>query len=122
VVKGESGSITVEMIVGGAGSGLNADMVDSLNANAFADSGHVHDERYYRKQELNTSGTINTPGNPVDWTKLKGVPAGFADGTDDAGGTGDGHSLDAADGSPTDAVYVDGGGNVGAGTRTISRG
>lgn len=28
-------------------------------------------------------GTINTSTNPVDWTKLKGVPAGFADGTDD---------------------------------------
>ena len=29
---------------------------------------------------------------------------------------GDGHSLDAADGSPTDAVYVDNNGNVGIGT------
>jgi hypothetical protein len=118
VVKGESGSITVEMVVSGAGSGLNADMVDSLHAAAFADSGHVHDERYYLKAELNTSGTINASENPVDWTKLKGVPAGFADGTDDMGGTGDGHSLDAADGSPTDVVYVDGGGHVGVGTTT----
>ena len=31
---------------------------------------------------------------------------------------GDGHSLDAADGSPTDAVYVDNIGNVGIGTTT----
>lgn len=36
------------------------------------------------------TGTINTVGNPVDWNKLKNVPAGFADGSDDgsAGGTG----------------------------------
>jgi hypothetical protein len=31
------------------------------------------------------------------------------------GGTGDGHSLDAADGDPTDVVYVDNDGNVGIG-------
>ena len=34
---------------------------------------------------LGTPGTINQSSNPVHWTKLKGVPAGFADGTDDAG-------------------------------------
>ncbi|MCH8839041.1 MAG: hypothetical protein IIA60_14815 [Candidatus Marinimicrobia bacterium] len=33
-----------------------------------------------------------------------------------AAGVGDGHSLDAADGDPTDAVYVDSAGNVGIGT------
>ena len=33
---------------------------------------------------------------------------------------GDGHSLDAADGSPTDAVYVDNDGNVGIGTSSPS--
>ena len=32
------------------------------------------------------------------------------------GGTGDGHSLDAADGDPTDVVYVDNDGHVGIGT------
>lgn len=36
------------------------------------------------------AGTINEPGNPVDWTKLKRVPAGFADGVDDAGPAGAG--------------------------------
>jgi endosialidase-like protein len=34
---------------------------------------------------LATPGTINQGANPVDWTKLKGVPAGLADGTDDGG-------------------------------------
>ena len=36
--------------------------------------------------ELSSSGTINASGNPVAWTKLSSVPAGFADGTDDVGG------------------------------------
>ena len=31
---------------------------------------------------LASPGTINQAGNPVDWTKLKGVPDGFADGID----------------------------------------
>ncbi|MFZ1948290.1 MAG: tail fiber domain-containing protein [bacterium] len=96
-----------------------ADVADSLNgfdAAAVADSAHNHDGRYFMESELTTSGTINAPGNPVDWTKLKGVPAGFADGSDSTGGVGDGHSLDAADGSPTDALYVDDEGDVGIGT------
>lgn len=33
-----------------------------------------------------------------------------------SGGSGDGHSLDAADGAPVDAVFVDNAGNVGIGT------
>ncbi len=32
---------------------------------------------------LSGSGTVNQASNPVDWTKLKTVPAGFADGVDD---------------------------------------
>jgi hypothetical protein len=34
---------------------------------------------------LSSAGTINTGSNPLDWTKLKGVPTGIADGTDDGG-------------------------------------
>jgi hypothetical protein len=37
---------------------------------------------------LAVPGTINDPNNPVHWTKLKGVPAEFADGTDNVGGAG----------------------------------
>jgi len=55
---------------------------------------------------LSYSGTL-------PWNRLTSVPAGFADGIDDVGsGSGDGHSLDAADGSPTDAVFVDNTGRV----------
>jgi hypothetical protein len=35
--------------------------------------------------EFSDPGVINTSTNPVDWSKLKNVPAGFADGTDDTG-------------------------------------
>jgi hypothetical protein len=113
---GETSVITAEMIVGGEGSGLDADMLDGLDAGAFADTGHAHDDRYVNRDSLGTVGTLNDGSNPVDWTRLKGVPGDFADGVDDMGGAGDGHSLDAEDGDPVDAVYVDDEGYVGIGT------
>jgi hypothetical protein len=95
-----------------------ADSAGEMNLAAYSDTGHAHDDRYRTRGELEDPGTINQAGNPVDWTRLKNVPAGFADGTDDAGGgpSGDGYSLDASDGDPVDAVYVDAEGNVGVGT------
>lgn len=33
--------------------------------------------------DLSTAGVVNAPANPVDWSKLRGVPEGFADGIDD---------------------------------------
>ena len=54
---------------------------------------------------LSTSGTINNGGNPVDWTKLKNVPAGLADGTDD-GGAGGGGDVTAASPFGTDNLLV----------------
>ncbi|UCH83146.1 MAG: tail fiber domain-containing protein [Candidatus Latescibacterota bacterium] len=53
----------------------------------------------------------------VLWDDISDMPDGFADGEDDVGGAGDGHSLDARDGSPEDVVYVDDDGNVGVGTK-----
>lgn len=40
---------------------------------------------FFTEAELQTPGTLNDPGNPVDWTKLANVPADLADG-DDTGG------------------------------------
>ena len=62
--------------------------------------------------ELSTPGSINNPANPVDWTKLKGVPDSFASGYS--------YSLDADDGSPVDAVYVNASGEVGIGVTNPS--
>lgn len=39
------------------------------------------------KPKIANPGTINSANNPVDWTKLKGVPSDFADGTDAGLGT-----------------------------------
>jgi hypothetical protein len=39
------------------------------------------------KPFLATPGTLNSATNPVDWTRLKNVPAGFADGVDATSGT-----------------------------------
>ncbi len=100
---------------------MNADMLDGLGSGAFSDTNHAHDSRYYTQDSLSTEGILNDAANPVDWTKLKGVPGGLADGVDDVGGTGDGHSLDAADGIPVDAVYVDNEGHVGIGTSSPSK-
>ncbi|MGD8628488.1 MAG: hypothetical protein PVH52_05365, partial [bacterium] len=99
----------------------SADSLGGVEADSFSVEGHIHDDRYFTESELSDPGTVNDIANPVDWGKLKNVPAGFADGTDDAGGAGDGYSLDAADGDPLDVVYVDNSGQVGVGTTTPER-
>jgi len=52
-----------------------------------ARSDHNHDARYPLRTDLNTVGNINNVGNPVQWSQLRGVPAGLADGVDDNGST-----------------------------------
>ena len=95
---------------------LASDSLGGVPSSGFSLVSHTHDERYFTEPELSTAGTINEGANPVDWTKLKNVPAGLADGADDVGGAGDGYSLDGAGGSPIDAVLVNSSGNVGIGT------
>lgn len=70
------------------------------------------------RQEVTATPYAQSAGtaNAVPWNGITGVPAGFADGVDNVGGAGDGHSLDAADGTPVDALVVDNVGNVGIGT------
>jgi hypothetical protein len=84
------------------------------HAEQAIDAGHLGEipaAAYALDDDLYQPGVLNDPANPLEWTKLKNVPGGFADGIDDAG-TGDGHSLDAQDGSPTDVVMVGPGGQV----------
>lgn len=40
------------------------------------------------KPRLAAAGTINDPANPIDWTRLKNVPASIADGDDEVGVSG----------------------------------
>lgn len=91
----------------------NAGSLGGTDAASFVQYADLTD--YVPRVEVTPAGTINDTSNVVDWTRLKGVPADFADGVDD-GGTADGHSLDADDGDPVDAVYVDSDGLVGIGT------
>jgi hypothetical protein len=60
----------------------------SFHANNSSTLGGIPPSDYTTDAELSASGTINNPSNPVDWTMLKSVPAGFADGTDDTAGGG----------------------------------
>jgi hypothetical protein len=76
---------------------------------------HSHDDRYYTESELSTPGTINEVSNPVDWTKLKSVPAGFADGVDDVGTSSDSDWVIVGD----DIYHLSG--HVGIGTSSPSR-
>ena len=107
-----------------AGTGINVTSPTGPTATVSADIGpgadqvaagdHQHDDRYYTETELNTNdGTVNDGGDPVSWYKIKDMPAGFADGTDNAGGGGPGGGW-VDDGAN---VYLESNGdNVGIGT------
>jgi hypothetical protein len=64
---------------------LEAEGAVGEGAAQVARGDHLHDGRYAASTALADPGTLNDAGNPVDWTRLKGVPTGFADGVDDAG-------------------------------------
>jgi hypothetical protein len=56
---------------------------DAGSLDICARGDHIHDGRYFTESELSASGgTVNAASNPVDWSRLKGMPAGFADGLD----------------------------------------
>ncbi len=86
------------VVFGGAGSASSASRSDHQHDSAYATLSHDHDTRYFTETELSTAGTLNSSGNPVDWSRLKNVPAAFADGTDDVGSYEAGTGLDLAGG------------------------
>ena len=70
---------------GGPGSAATVARSDHNHDAAYAAIVHNHDTRYYTQAQLNSStGTVNGSTNPLDWSQLKSVPAGFADGVDDS--------------------------------------
>src|SRR5690349_5996016 len=64
---------------------LSALIVAALIGPAGAHKGAGHIWKAHIRPKLQNPGVINTPTNPVDWTKLKNVPGDLADGTDDGG-------------------------------------
>jgi hypothetical protein len=68
---------------------VGALLVAPVGAHVKKEFGHLW--KKHIRPKLSAPGTINKAKNPLNWTKLKSVPAGFADGTDDvAGGAGGG--------------------------------
>lgn len=63
---------------------IGALMISPAGAHVTNSFSHLYNTHI--KPKLANPGTINAANNPVDWTKLKGVPADFADGVDDTGG------------------------------------
>jgi hypothetical protein len=77
---------------------VGALLVTPVRAHVKKEFGHLW--KKHIKPKLSSPGTINKAKNPLNWTKLKNVPAGFADGTDDvAGGSGGGDITSVAAGS-----------------------
>jgi hypothetical protein len=87
----DGASITELFDDDGPGSGLNADLLDGQSSGAFAPSDHNHDSRYFTQTQLQTSdGSAPNAGvNRMHWNNLTGVPASFADGSDDGGASSD---------------------------------
>jgi hypothetical protein len=88
--RGEIASVGYAIRATAADAATNSDKLDGYDSSQFAGSSHSHDSRYYTQTQLaTTDGTPPNQGsNVVNWNNLGSVPAGFADGTDDAGGGG----------------------------------
>jgi len=89
----------------GAIAADDADNLDGLDSTDFlrTTGGFLTGALTVNGMVHSTSGGIKFPDNTLQTTAA-------------SGGSGDGHSLDAADGNPTDVVFVDNTGNVGVGT------
>jgi hypothetical protein len=80
---------------------------------------------YVLDTDLSAPGVLNDPANPMDWTNLKGVPGGFADGSDDVGtgvaGSGTIGYVPRFTGSTAigNSLIYDSGSGVGIGTTSI---
>ena len=75
------GSFAVFLVTGVV---IGAFMITPAGAHISESFNHLWNKHI--KPKIATPGTINSASNPVDWTKLKGVPDEIADGLDSTGG------------------------------------
>jgi hypothetical protein len=82
---GEHSSVSSRRGLGRASLAVSLVLIAALfitPAGAHVTDSFNHLWEDHLKPIFGNAGTINDPGNPVHWTKLKNVPNGFADGTD----------------------------------------
>ena len=83
----------------------DSDKLDNHDSNYFAIAGHNHDSDYVNEGQANSIDSTMIKNGSVSKDNLSFTAP-------------DGHSLDAADGIPEDAVYVNDEGYVGIGTKS----
>ncbi|RJP63561.1 MAG: hypothetical protein C4539_16165, partial [Ignavibacteriales bacterium] len=72
--------------VGYSFKSADAVTLNGLPSSSFSLSDHNHNSIYPLKTDLQgNDGTVNQTEDPISWTKIKDIPADFADGTDDVG-------------------------------------
>lgn len=98
-----TGNLTVDGTITSSLSSSDADTLDGLDSTDFSLLIHSHDTTYVNEGQANSITSAMITDGTIQQSDLSFTP-------------GDSHSLDAADGSPTDVVYVDNNGNVGIGT------
>ena len=85
-LRQHSQTLVAVVITAGVVAGLPA-LADVTSSWAHLRDQHVKpftDSRYFKKANLrNADAGVNDPGDPVDWSRLKGVPTDFADGVAD---------------------------------------
>ncbi len=81
----------------------DVDVTGDLTVNGTFISNHDHDTDYVNESQVDSVTSSMISNGAIQLIDLSFIPA-------------DGHSLDAADGSPLDAVFVDNDGRVGIGT------
>lgn len=63
------------MTVDGAGSGIDADLLDGKHASSFSLTTHNHDDRYYTEAEIDSKLTaISGGGGVADWSTITNKP------------------------------------------------
>jgi hypothetical protein len=105
-----NGTVTCESVAGGTGDITAVYAETGLSGGGEIGDVELHADTTYLQRRVSSSCS---EGSSIRAINESGTVVCE---TDDTSGSGDGHSLDAADGSPTDAVYVNNFGNVGIGT------